>query len=424
MKKNSRPVSLDIEQRMALFDVIDELETVRTPEQFLACTTGTMQRIFPHGGLVAGIGNFVEPSIYVKPEHLLLHNFAIQVIESLVQPDGGIRCPVVDRWREVWSPVLIDFDKSVEAVLGAERVERNRRWLAKSREHGHRNVAGHGLMDLDNKLGSFFCFVRIPEELGDKHAYLLNRLVPHFHVALGRAFGIWGANEAKAIGSAVPGAGSSSCSSALGSNVEVIFIEDDAVVRHANEQALRLAGLQAQAFADAEQALQHVVAGYPGVVVSDFRLPGGDGMALLSDVLRIDRDIPVILVTGHGDVPLAVEAMRAGAFDFIEKPARTERLLGAVRRALEKRRLALSSKRSKPCFSLSALTPREREIAYWVGLGKANADIAQITSITEDTVKRHLTHVFEKLGISNRAQLIRNLAEHEMMQSPTTAATA
>ncbi|WP_247364947.1 response regulator, partial [Ralstonia pseudosolanacearum] len=125
----------------------------------------------------------------------------------------------------------------------------------------------------------------------------------------------------------------------------VFLIEDDDVVRLGCEQALTLADLPVRPFADAESALAALAAQTPSVVVSDVRLPGRDGLAVLREMLRHDRQLPVILVTGHGDVSMAVTAMRAGAYDFIEKPFHSERLVDVVRRALEKRRLTAENLR-------------------------------------------------------------------------------
>jgi len=130
---------------------------------------------------------------------------------------------------------------------------------------------------------------------------------------------------------------------------KVLFVEDDSTVRSSLGQALRLAGLELQAFVSAEEALRHVVPGLQGIVISDVRLPRMDGLALLKEVRRIDPDIPVTLITGHGDVPLAVEAMHAGAYDFIEKPFMTERFVETAIRAMEMRvlRVAVETLRSQ-----------------------------------------------------------------------------
>ncbi len=125
----------------------------------------------------------------------------------------------------------------------------------------------------------------------------------------------------------------------------VILVEDDPAVRRGCEQALALAGLPVRAFEDAERALPLVGDDLAGVIVSDVKLPGQDGISLLRRVLGVDGEIPVVLVTGHGDITMAVEAMRTGAYDFIEKPFASERLVDVARRALEKRRLVLENRR-------------------------------------------------------------------------------
>ncbi|ROR34542.1 sigma-54-dependent transcriptional regulator [Inmirania thermothiophila] len=124
----------------------------------------------------------------------------------------------------------------------------------------------------------------------------------------------------------------------------VLFVDDEPAVRAAAVQSLELAGLSARACAEAAEALALVGRDFAGVVVSDVRMPRMDGMALLRRVREVDPELPVVLVTGHGDVPMAVEAMRAGAWDFIEKPYRSEHLVEVVRRALEKRALVLENR--------------------------------------------------------------------------------
>ncbi|MBI3145839.1 MAG: sigma-54-dependent Fis family transcriptional regulator [Pseudogulbenkiania sp.] len=128
-------------------------------------------------------------------------------------------------------------------------------------------------------------------------------------------------------------------------SLPVFLVEDDPVVRHGCAQALRLAGFAVTDFGDAESALAALGRELPGALVSDVRLPGRDGLALLREALQLDPELPVILVTGHGDVTLAVQAMREGAYDFIEKPFPSERLAEVVGRALEKRSLQLENRR-------------------------------------------------------------------------------
>jgi two-component system C4-dicarboxylate transport response regulator DctD len=123
--------------------------------------------------------------------------------------------------------------------------------------------------------------------------------------------------------------------------LKVLLVEDDAVVRAGSAQALDLAGFHVDAFDAAEPALAQVVPGFAGVIVSDVRLPGMSGLDLMAAVKAIDPQIPVLLVTGHGDISMAVGAMRGGAYDFIAKPYSSEQLVEAVQRALETRRLVL-----------------------------------------------------------------------------------
>ena len=125
----------------------------------------------------------------------------------------------------------------------------------------------------------------------------------------------------------------------------VIVVDDEASIRNAVEQWLSLSGFDVQLFTCAEDCLGQLPAHFAGVIVSDVRMPGMGGLALLNRLQQLDADLPVILLTGHGDVPMAVEAMRAGAYDFLEKPFSPEALLGSLRRALDKRQLILENRR-------------------------------------------------------------------------------
>ena len=125
----------------------------------------------------------------------------------------------------------------------------------------------------------------------------------------------------------------------------VIVVDDEASIRNAVEQWLSLSGFDVQLFTCAEDCLGQLPAHFAGVIVSDVRMPGMGDLALLNRLQQLDADLPVILLTGHGDVPMAVEAMRAGAYDFLEKPFSPEALLGSLRRALEKRQLILENRR-------------------------------------------------------------------------------
>ncbi|MFC3127688.1 sigma-54-dependent transcriptional regulator [Pseudoroseomonas globiformis] len=127
--------------------------------------------------------------------------------------------------------------------------------------------------------------------------------------------------------------------------MDVLFVDDDAVLREANLQSFSLAGLEAMAVPSAARALEVADAEFPGAVVTDLRMPGMDGMALFRRLREIDPDLPVILITGHGDIPMAVAAIQEGAYDFLPKPYPAETLLSTLRHALEKRRLVLENRR-------------------------------------------------------------------------------
>lgn len=128
-------------------------------------------------------------------------------------------------------------------------------------------------------------------------------------------------------------------------NLLIYLVEDDEAVRRGCEQTIQLANLSVRLFTTAESALAAIEDFPPAVVVSDVRLPGMSGLELLDEIQKHDSDIPLILITGHGDVSMAVQAMRDNAYDFIEKPFHSERLLDVIRRALEKRRLILEIRR-------------------------------------------------------------------------------
>ncbi|BBP72559.1 Fis family transcriptional regulator [Pseudomonas sp. Seg1] len=124
----------------------------------------------------------------------------------------------------------------------------------------------------------------------------------------------------------------------------VMVVDDESSIRNAVEQWLSLSGFEVQLFSRAEECLAALPVHFAGVILSDVRMPGLSGLQLLAEVQRRDADLPVILLTGHGDVPMAVEAMRDGAYDFLEKPFSPQTLLGSLRRALEKRRLVLENR--------------------------------------------------------------------------------
>lgn len=160
--------------------------------------------------------------------------------------------------------------------------------------------------------------------------------------------------------------------------LKVIFIEDDELVRRANVQSLQLAGVDVEGYASAEAALPLIDAALPGIVVCDVKLPGISGLDLLTHCRRVAPNVPVILVTGHGDITMAVGAMRDGAYDFIEKPFASERLLDTVRRALSHRMLWLENQALRQELAASAAADGPRMIGQSAAIERVRELIANI----------------------------------------------
>ncbi|HEY8607270.1 MAG TPA: sigma-54 dependent transcriptional regulator [Noviherbaspirillum sp.] len=181
---------------------------------------------------------------------------------------------------------------------------------------------------------------------------------------------------------------------------QALLVEDEQAVRLATTQTLELGGFAVHACGSAEEAKPRLSPDFPGVLVSDVRLPGRSGLDLLQDALACDPEIPVILLTGHGDVGMAVQAMRAGAYDFIEKPFAAEALLEAVKRAQEKRRLVLENRRLKAAWSNDPHMPalighspaieRVRAMIQAVGPTAADVLINGQTGTGKEVVARQL----------------------------------
>lgn len=163
------------------------------------------------------------------------------------------------------------------------------------------------------------------------------------------------------------------------SNGKVIFVDDEEHLRLAAKQALELADLQVSCFANGDQVMDLLSRNFTGVLITDVRMPGKDGMDLLKAALEIDAQLPVVLVTGHGDVQLAVEAMRLGAYDFIEKPFASNHLIDVARRAIDKRRLTLENRQLR-----SAVAGRDRLEARLIGRAEVMVELRrQIRAIAQ-----------------------------------------
>ncbi|HEX7009902.1 MAG TPA: response regulator transcription factor [Phycisphaeraceae bacterium] len=193
----------------------------------------------------------------------------------------------------------------------------------------------------------------------------------------------------------------------------VYVIDDDPAVRDSLCWLIESVGLEVAAFGAAQAFLDHLMSlpAWPsaGCVVADLRLPGMSGLDLQDRMKDLGIDLPIIFITGHGDVPLAVRAMRAGAIDFIEKPFSDELLLGRIHEALVQhaRQRQAAADRSELERRFQRLTPREREVMELIIQGRLNKQIAADLGLSHKTVEVHRAHVMEKMEAASLADLVR-----------------
>jgi len=188
----------------------------------------------------------------------------------------------------------------------------------------------------------------------------------------------------------------------------VFIVDDNPAVRDAIRWLVQQVGLDAQTFASAQAFLAVARPAMRGCLVLDIRMPGLSGLDLQDKLVQAGIQLPVIIVTGHGDVPITVRAMKAGAFEFLQKPFNDQALLDAIQAALEKYAAIWrqEDKRSQASRSLSALTPREREVLDLLRHGKPNKVIAALLDLSVRTVEGHRANIMDKMGVRSLGQLI------------------
>jgi FixJ family two-component response regulator len=189
----------------------------------------------------------------------------------------------------------------------------------------------------------------------------------------------------------------------------VFVVDDDAAVREALESLLKSVGLRAAMFASPAQFLERRQPNVPSCLVLDVRLPELSGLDFQAELARKGIQIPIIFITGHGDVPMSVRAMKAGAVEFLTKPVREQDLLDAIQLALERDRARRGQETTVAELraNLETLTPREREVMAHVTAGLMNKQIAGEIGVSEITVKVHRGNLMRKMGARSLAELVR-----------------
>ena len=196
----------------------------------------------------------------------------------------------------------------------------------------------------------------------------------------------------------------------------VFVVDDDSSVRGGLGRLLKSVGLAVETFASAREFLERGRAEGPACLVLDVRLPELSGLDLQAELARAGVAIPIIFITGHGNVPISVRAMKAGAADFMEKPVDDQQLLDAVHRALERDRRVRQEQAEVAELRrrLESLTPREREVLAHVVAGRLNKQIAAELGTSEKTVKVHRARVMEKMKVSSLPELVRAAEKLEL----------
>jgi FixJ family two-component response regulator len=198
-----------------------------------------------------------------------------------------------------------------------------------------------------------------------------------------------------------------------GSHSAVFVVDDDISIRDGLCALVRSVGLDVRSFVSAREFLDTALPDVPACLVLDVRLPGLSGLDLQRELGRMGVQIPIIFISGHGDIPMTVRAMKAGAVEFLPKPVREQDLLDAITLAIDKdagarrQRAELAAVRVR----YASLTSREQEVASKITRGSLNKQVAADLGVTEITIKLHRRHIMEKMQASSLAELVRMMAK-------------
>ncbi len=189
----------------------------------------------------------------------------------------------------------------------------------------------------------------------------------------------------------------------------VFVVDDDQAMRSSLKWLIESVGMSVETYSSADEFIREYYPGRAGCLLLDIRMPGMSGLELQEHFVQHQIKIPIIIITGHGDVPMAVRAMKAGAVDFIEKPFNDELLLESIRNALllDVEQRSTQSERAEIATRLAHLTPREHEVMEMVTDGRSNKEIAVTLGVSAKTVEAHRARVMEKMQADSLAGLVK-----------------